>query len=169
METALSQLIEISNAVGKDRSLVQGVGGNTSSKTSDGKSMYVKASGTALKDMGYDSGWRKLDIEKVQSIFLDESLATMSIDARESEMVKRLQSACDDGLASDARPSVESPLHVLLDDYVIHLHALVVLSYASAKGGKDRLFELFQDEQYPPLWVPYADPGYSLGKKAFTL
>jgi len=169
METALSELINISNTFGKDRSLVQGVGGNTSSKTPDGKSMYVKASGTALKDMASDRGWRKLDIEKVQPIFSDKSLSKLSVEAREQEMVKRLQAACNDGLTSDARPSVESPLHVLLDDYVIHLHALVVLSYASAKGGKDRTFELFQNEPLPPLWVPYADPGYSLGKKASVL
>ena len=51
MDEALRDLITISRAVGGDPSLVQGGGGNTSVKTAGGRFMYVKASGTALKDM----------------------------------------------------------------------------------------------------------------------
>ncbi len=51
MDNALKELIRISNTVGKDPSLVQGGGGNTSVKTDDAQDMYIKASGTALKDM----------------------------------------------------------------------------------------------------------------------
>ena len=51
MNEALKELIRISNKVGSDASLVQGGGGNTSAKTADGKHMYIKASGSALKDM----------------------------------------------------------------------------------------------------------------------
>ncbi len=169
MDKTLSQLIRISNTVGKDSSLVQGVGGNTSVKTSDGEHMYIKASGTALKDMSAKKGWRRLGINAVREIFADKPLAAMDVNSRELKMVKHLQSACDDNIKSDVRPSVESPLHVILDKCVIHLHALAVLSYASAKNGKARIFELFEKEEFPPLWVPYADPGFSLGVKAFNL
>ena len=58
MDKALSELIKISNAVGRNAALVQGGGGNTSVKTADGKYMYIKASGTALKDMNGKHGWR---------------------------------------------------------------------------------------------------------------
>ena len=51
MDKALADLIKISNLAGRDKTLVQGGGGNTSAKTADGKYMYIKASGTALKDM----------------------------------------------------------------------------------------------------------------------
>ena len=51
MDKALAELIELSTTVGKDASLVQAGGGNTSVKTEDGKYIYIKASGTALKDM----------------------------------------------------------------------------------------------------------------------
>lgn len=169
MDKVLSDLITISNTVGKDRALVQGVGGNTSVKSHDGKYTYIKASGTALKDMSPDSGWRRLKTESVQAIFLDKSLARMAVASRESEMVARLQSACDDDASSEARPSVESPLHVILDRCVIHLHALAALAYACAKDGRAKIQELFADQEHPPLWVPYADPGFSLGRKAFGL
>ena len=51
LDKALAELITISNVTGKDPTLVQGGGGNTSVKTGDGKYMYIQASGTALKDM----------------------------------------------------------------------------------------------------------------------
>lgn len=51
MDKVLADLIKISNTTGKDPALVLGGGGNTSVKTADGKYMYIKASGTALKDM----------------------------------------------------------------------------------------------------------------------
>lgn len=51
MNKSLAELIKISNKLGKDPSLVQGGSGNTSVKTDDEKFMFVKASGTTLKDM----------------------------------------------------------------------------------------------------------------------
>ncbi|MHC4326164.1 MAG: hypothetical protein ACYSUX_17985 [Planctomycetota bacterium] len=57
MDKALAELIKISNETGIDPTLVQGGGGNTSVKTADGKYMYIKASGTALKDMNQKQGW----------------------------------------------------------------------------------------------------------------
>jgi len=165
MEEALSQLIEISNRIGKDSSLVVGTGGNTSVKTEDGKHMYIKASGTELKDMNEEYGWRRLRTDGVREIFEDKHLAGMEAIEREVEMIKRLQMTCDDKFTNGARPSVESLLHVVLDKCVVHLHASPVLAYASAKNGKREFLRLFEDEEYPPLWMPYGDPGFSLSKK----
>ena len=63
-DKALSGLIKISNAVGGDIALIQGGGGNTFVKTRDGKYMYIKASGTAIKDMSERSGWRRLRLRE---------------------------------------------------------------------------------------------------------
>ncbi|MBN2181218.1 MAG: hypothetical protein JW715_04830, partial [Sedimentisphaerales bacterium] len=38
-------------------------------------------------------------------------------------------------------------------------------AYVSAKNGKTMLDKLFKGEKSPPLWVPYADPGFMLAKK----
>ena len=166
MEDTLQDLIQISRAFSLDNSLVVGSGGNTSVKTDDNKYMYIKASGAALKDVNETHGWRRLKNNSVLAIFNDEKLAAFGAIEREFEIVKRLQLACDDD-ESDARPSVESTLHVILDKCVIHLHALSVLAYACAKNGKTELLRLFKDETYPPLWVPYADPGFSLSREVF--
>jgi rhamnose utilization protein RhaD (predicted bifunctional aldolase and dehydrogenase) len=165
MNKALADLIKISNITGKDTTLVQGGGGNTSVKTADGKYMYIKASGTALKDMNKNAGWRRMRLAPVLSIIEDKSLAKLEAGKREPEVVDRLLLACDDKVKSGARPSVEAHLHSMLDKCVIHLHPLVVAAYVNAKRGKAEIEKLFKKEKYPPLWVPYTDPGFMLAKK----
>ncbi len=165
MNKILADLIKISNTTGKDSTLVQGGGGNTSVKTADGKYMYIKASGTALKDMNTRKGWRRLQLAPVLAIIEDNSLAKLDPGKREPEVVDRLLLACDDNVTSGARPSVESHLHAFLDKCVIHLHPLVVAAYVNAKNGKKEIEKLFKNEKFPPLWVPYTDPGFMLAKK----
>lgn len=169
MDKTLSQLIRISKAVGKDTSLIQGGGGNTSVKTKDGKHMYIKASGTALKDMNEQNGWRRLQLDLGLSIIKDKSIAQLDTCAREVEVVNQLLLACDDEVTGDARPSVEAHLHAFLDKCVIHLHPVAVLAYACAKNGRAELEKLFKNEKFPPVWVPYTDPGFILAKRIAKL
>ena len=169
MNKALADLVKISNITGKDTTLVQGGGGNTSVKTEDGKYMYIKASGTALKDMSQRKGWRSMRLEPVLSIIGDKSLAKLEPCKREPEVVDRLLLACDDKVKGGARPSVEAHLHAILDKYVIHLHPLVVAAYVNAKNGKAVIEKLFKKEKFPPIWVPYTDPGFMLAKKITRL
>jgi rhamnose utilization protein RhaD (predicted bifunctional aldolase and dehydrogenase) len=169
MDKALADLIRISNVTGRDSSLVSGGGGNTSVKTSDGKFIYIKASGTALKDMEEKKGWRRLRLEPILFLIRDKRLAKLDTSVRELEIVDRLLLACDDDIRSGVRPSVESHLHACLDKCVIHLHPLVLAAYVSAKNGRARLDRLFKNEKPPPLWVPYADPGFMLARKIASL
>jgi len=165
MDKTLASLIKISNAIGKDRLLVQGGGGNTSVKTDDSRFMYIKASGTALKDMNEKKGWRRLRLEPVLSIIKDISLTKCAANIGEAEVINRLLLACDDDITADVRPSLESFLHAFLDKCVIHLHPCAVGSYVNAKNGKSELGKLFKDNKPPILWVPYADPGFTLANK----
>ncbi|UCE50661.1 MAG: class II aldolase, partial [Phycisphaerales bacterium] len=169
MDEALSELIRISNTVGKDPTLVQGGGGNTSVKTADGKYMYIKASGTALKDMNAKEGWRRLRLDLARSVVEDRSLARMEPQRREPEVVNRLLLACDDKIKTEARPSVEAHLHAWLNKCVIHLHPSAVGAYHNAKNGRAKLEKLFKDESLPPLWVPYTDPGFMLARRIARL
>ena len=175
---ALADLIKISNITGKDSTLIQGGGGNTSVKTADGRYMYIKASGTDLKDMNTHAGWRKLRLDSVLAIIKDKSIAKLDVYRRETKVVNRLLLACDDKLTGDARPSIEAHLHAMLGKCVIHLHPVAVLSFACAKNGKAELEKLFKKienrklkikNSLPPLWVPYAHPGFALAKKIAKL
>ncbi|MHC4203656.1 MAG: class II aldolase/adducin family protein [Planctomycetota bacterium] len=169
MDKTLADLIRISNETGVDPTLVQGGGGNTSVKTVDGKYMYIKASGTALKDMNQRQGWRRLRLDLARSVVLDKSLAKMNPQRREPEVVNRLLLACDDKVRTVARPSVEAHLHAWLDKCVIHLHPSAAGAFHNAKNGWVKLEKLFKDEKLPPLWVPYTDPGFMLARKIARL
>jgi len=169
MNTTLAQLIKISVATGKDPALVQGTGGNTSVKTDDGKFMFIKASGTALKNMNKTRGWRKLQLDAVLKIIKDSRLAAKPPAKREPEVINRLLNTCRDNLKTDAKPSVEAHLHALLDKCVIHLHPLAVGAYVNAKNGRTEIEKLFKNRKYPPLWIPCAIPGFTLAKKVTQL
>ena len=172
MNEELRELVKISSAVGGDGALVLGGFGNTSVKTADGRFMYIKQSGTALKDMRCGAGWRRLKLDSVLAILRDRTLGRMTVGEREDKMAETLLSACDDkfcvrgrGARAAARPSVESCFHSMLGRFVIHLHPSAVLAYCCAKRGRAKLEKLFKQERFPPVWVPYANPGYMLAKK----
>lgn len=169
MDKSLADLIKISNTTGKDPALTQAAGGNTSVKTGDGRYMFIKASGTALKDMNAHRGWRKLRLDKVHGIIKDNRLAKLPVAIREQEIISRHLISCCDGIASTARPSVEANLHALLDKCVIHLHPLVIGAYVNSKNGRMEITKLFKSEKCPPLWVPYAPPGFPLAIKTSRL
>ena len=169
MNKELAELIKISIVTGKDPALVQGGGGNTSVKTDDGKYMYIKASGTALKDMSDTAGWRRLRLDKVREIIKDKHLDGIETGAREAQVVNRLCLACEDEITGNVRPSVEAHLHAFLDKCVIHLHPVAILSYVCAKNGKAEIEKLFKDAKLPPLWVPFTNPGLTLAKTVAKL
>jgi len=169
MNQALADLIKISRDTGADPTLVQGGGGNTSVKTADGRYMYIKASGTALKDMNANVGWRRLRLETALSVVKDKEIAQMPPQRREPKVVDRLLEACDDNVKIEARPSVEAHLHACLEKCVIHLHPSAAGAFVNAKNGWAKLQELFKAEKLPPLWVPYTDPGYMLAKRIARL
>jgi rhamnose utilization protein RhaD (predicted bifunctional aldolase and dehydrogenase) len=160
MNSALKDLIKISNATGRDVALVQAGGGNTSVKddgrqtTDDRRYMYIKASGTALKDMSVKKGWRRLRLDVVLSIIEDKSIAKLDTQARETFIKNRLLLACAPPRRGQARPSLESHFHALLDKYVVHLHPQAVLAYTCAKNGREKLQKLFRNEKFPPVWIP---------------
>ncbi|MGA2915996.1 MAG: class II aldolase/adducin family protein [Sedimentisphaerales bacterium] len=165
MNKSLAELIYISRKVGKDHCLTQGSSGNTSVKTQNGKFMFVKTSGTALKDMNTKRGWCKVSLQKVRKIG-DKKIAKLSPKKREIEIAERLIAACED---KKNQPSIESNLHAFLDKYVIHLHPIMVCAFLITKNGKAELKKLFARERPAPLWVPYANPGYALAKKIAKL
>ncbi len=157
-KNSLAQLIEISRTVGANPEYVQAAGGNTSVKSPDGRTMAIKASGTALTLMSETEGWVELDIAAVLSILTRTDLAGLPTQEREARVLEHLRSAAVGGRG---RPSVESALHAMLGRVVIHSHALAVNALTCGPGA-GTLAEITPAGELPPLWVPYTDPGWSL-------
>jgi NAD(P)-dependent dehydrogenase (short-subunit alcohol dehydrogenase family)/rhamnose utilization protein RhaD (predicted bifunctional aldolase and dehydrogenase) len=155
---SLAQLIEISHAVGAHPGYVQAGGGNTSVKSPDGRTMVIKASGTALTAMSESDGWVELDVAAVLSILNRTDLATAEVNEREARVVQHLASAVVGGRG---RPSVESALHAMLGRVVIHTHPVAANALNCGPGAK-ALGEITPRGELPPLWIPYTDPGWCL-------
>jgi NAD(P)-dependent dehydrogenase (short-subunit alcohol dehydrogenase family)/rhamnose utilization protein RhaD (predicted bifunctional aldolase and dehydrogenase) len=155
---SLTQLIEISRAVGANPDYVQGGGGNTSVKSLDGRTMAIKASGTALTAMSESEGWVELEVTQVTSVLNRPELATLQTDEREARVLEHLSSAVVGG---HGRPSVESALHAMLGRVVIHTHP-VAANALNCGPGLEALNEITPPGELPPLWMPYTDPGWCL-------
>ena len=155
---SLAQLIEISHAVGGRADYVQAGGGNTSVKSPDGRTMAIKASGTALPLMSESVGWVEVEVAAVLSIFEREDLAKLDTDTREARVLQHFYSAVVGG---SGRPSVETALHAMLGKCVIHTHP-VAANAVNCGPGWQALREITPAGDLPPLWVPYTDPGWRL-------
>jgi NAD(P)-dependent dehydrogenase (short-subunit alcohol dehydrogenase family)/rhamnose utilization protein RhaD (predicted bifunctional aldolase and dehydrogenase) len=157
-KNSLAQLIEISHAVGANAEYVQAAGGNTSVKSPDGRTMAIKASGTALTSMSETDGWVELDVAAVLSVLDRTDLVALPTNEREARVVECLHAAVVGGRG---RPSVETALHAMLGRVVVHTHA-VAANALNCGGGLDTLTEICPAGELPPLWVPYTDPGWRL-------
>ena len=160
---ALQELIEISRAVGDDPDLVQGGGGNTSVKATDGETMFVKASGTALGDMDETRGWARLDLAAARHVLDDAALRKMTSARRESEVLRLLEASVVE--PAGARPSVESSLHALLDRVVIHTHPIGLDALLCSRRSAAAAAKLLDGKVPRPLHVPYVDPGFTLAAR----
>ena len=159
----LAELIEISHAVGSDPDLVQGGGGNTSVKARDGKTIFVKASGTALKDMSPSRGWAQMDLETLRALVRRKDLTSLPDERREAEVLRFLEGAVL--RPAGARPSVESSLHAILDRVVIHVHSVQLDAFLCSRDSREKLKDVFRDMQDVLLYVPYVNPGYTLAAR----
>src|ERR1035437_1271852 len=110
-KSSLAQLIEISHVVGANREYVQAAGGNTSIKSPDGRTMAIKASGTALPLMSETDGWVKMAGGAVWSVLARADLAALPVKEREARVLECLHAAAVGGRG---RPSVETALHAML-------------------------------------------------------
>ncbi len=157
-KASLSALIEVSRAVGSNPDYVQAGGGNTSVKSSDGRTMAIKASGTPLRAMSESDGWVELDVAAVLNIFDRTDLPALPTSEREARVLQHLSSAVVGG---SGRPSVESALHAMLGNSVIHTHA-VAANALNCGPGLTALAEITPPDGLRPLWVSYTDPGWRL-------
>lgn len=153
----LKQITELSHAFGGDAH-VKGGGGNTSCKTAD--TLWVKPSGTTLKDI---EGDKFVAMDRAQLNKLNDLHPPDDPKAREA-MVKEAMAAA---VLPDqsGRPSVEAPLHNTLDaTFVVHTHPPTVNGMTCAVDGKATCARLFPDA----LWMDYTDPGFTLCRAVAT-
>ena len=151
MDSLLQTLTELTRKFGSDK-YVKGGGGNSSVKTQD--TIWVKPSGTTMQTISAD---KFVALNRAKVLGMDEVSVTGDAQKREASAKEIMTAAVIPG--SKGRPSVEAPLHNLLETtYVIHTHPAVVNGMTCAKNGEEICRKLFPDA----LWMNYIDPGITL-------
>ena len=133
-----------------------GGGGNTSVKFDD--HLLVKASGTALSDIGPEG-----------FVDLDRAALQVLLEAQPRHLARRAREAAfkDAVLAARLhpelmqRPSVEAVLHHLMPGrFVVHLHATLVNQFSCGREGKRLVQQHLGDDV---VWIDLVDPGFCAG------
>lgn len=147
----LEELRAISTRLGVDPLLVQAAGGNTSLKL-DGV-MWIKASGTWLKDASAKQIFVPLDLRALQEALSRDDPACESC----TDFVR------EDDNPSGLRPSIETSVHGLMPQAaVLHVHCVNTIAWAIQEDAEARLAPVMKG--LPWAFVPYARPGLQLAR-----
>ena len=157
--SGLDELVYRSNLLGKDRSVVNLFGGNTSTKSiekdfrgQDVEVMWVKGSGSDLATMKAEN-FTGLKMEDIRPLMERDDMS-------DEDMVAYLEHCMID--SSHPRSSIETLLHAFLPyKHVDHTHPDAIISIACADNGQEIAKEIYGDRF---VWVPYIRPGFKLSK-----
>jgi len=156
----LDLLVYRSNLLGKDRSVCNWKGGNTSSKVrttihtgEEIDVLWIKGSGSDLATIGR-SGFTGLRLSEVLRLFEREAMS-------DEEMVDYLVRTMLH--PSMPRPSIETLMHAFIPyPHVDHTHPDAIVTLCNLAEGKEIVREIFGDEVF---WVDYVRPGFSMAKQ----
>jgi len=165
------ELVDVSRWTGLRPDLVQAGGGNTSVKSADGKTMYLKASGYGLGDLlppgvpGGPRGYVAMSLPGVLRLLDREDLERG--EGAQARLREAFTACCTYRPAPDVRPSVEALLHALVGRVAVHSHPPAVVALVSSRDTRAvARFARALGENV--LFLPYRDPGLERGRDLRT-
>ncbi|MCC6629926.1 MAG: SDR family oxidoreductase [Chloroflexi bacterium] len=162
---AYDQLVQLSNLIGQDVSLVQPGGGNTSLKQDEvdflgrpTRALVVKGSGTDLRTITR-AGFTHLDHDRLLALAQFEDLTDEAMTA-----------ACRQAMLfpdRDPAPSVETLLHAILPARVVaHTHDIATMSLTDTRFPERFVQAVYGDDV---AIVDYVRPGFPLARQIACL
>ena len=159
-DQGLSSLAYRSRLLGRDRTLVNIFGGNTSTKSIEMDHMgrpcavlWVKGSGSDIAEIT-EKGFAGLKIDEVLPLF---ERAEMS----DEEMIEYLDATTF--ARGRPRQSIETLLHAFVPaPHVDHTHPDAIISLACTPNGPSIMREIYGDRA---AWVDYIRPGFTLSQQ----
>ncbi len=157
--SGVAALVHRSHLLGRDRSVANWGGGNTSMKAVEtdfrGETvdvLWVKGSGSDLATVAAN-GFAGL---YMQDMLLLQERRTMS----DEEMVAYLSHCLLD--PTMPRQSIETLMHAFLPfTHIDHTHPDNIIALATSVHGEDMAREIYGDEL---IWLPYVRPGFQLAR-----
>ncbi len=120
--------------------------------------MWIKASGLRLADVTESWGYVEVDLPALLRLVRDRELASMPKDVAHAQLVARLGSTVIGD--KELRPSLETSMHAVLGQVVVHTHSVYVNAFACMEGGEAASKEALRQDA---AWALYEAPGYALG------
>ena len=133
----IRDLSYISKLYGSMPEIVQSGGGNVSAKSKD--VMLIKSSGIGLSDVSSSRELAKINLKGFSKLFntkMPSSIFKNRIERKISKNTLNLKV-----------PSIETSMHIFLDNYVLHTHPTSILSVVANKNAKKNLI-LFCPNMY---------------------
>ena len=156
----IGALVERSRRLGADRRITNFAGGNTSAKlTLPDPITGAPTRVLAVKGSGGDLG--TLTVAGLAVLRLDQLLALEALHdtgVHEDDLVDRYAECAL--TAGGAVPSIDTPLHALVDaDHIDHLHPDAMIALAAAADGRALVARCYGDEIG---WLDWQRPGFEL-------
>ena len=159
MQTAIKDLIKISQYAGDRADYTQGGGGNTSVKNEG--TMLIKASGYRLVDINETTAFVAVDKNAIKNYYESVDLSVEKDYEKESAELSKNSVIPLDGIVT-LRPSVEVGFHAILKKYVIHTHSVYANLLTCSMEGESLAEKLFKDKDFGFIFLPYINPGFEL-------
>ena len=148
--------LNYSAEIGSDNSMTQAAGGNTSIKIDD--NMWVKASGKWLINSKNEEIMVPVSIVKIKDCLQKDY-------CNDTDIINCVNL---DLSSNDLRPSVEAPMHAILDyKYVFHTHDINVNAIAVQKNSKPKFEKILDGLNWK--FIPYVKPGIELCRQLIKL
>ena len=160
----LGLLVYRSNLLGRDPTLVNAGGGNTSAKLTETDFRGREIDVLRVKASGFDLA--TMEREGFVGLRLDDILPLQSRAAMtDAEMAAYLAHTITAPAAP--RPSIETLLHAFIRQrHIDHTHPDVGLAFCTTRGGEALARRVFGAAM---VWVPYRRPGFALAKQVAAL
>ena len=140
----IDNLIKLCEKIGNNVLFVQGAGGNISVKNKD--TLMVKASGQRLSEASK------------KNIFVSVNQSKLINQINKGDFNLMPEIVCD----SNLRPSIETLMHsVIPSKYVVHLHAVEILSVLVRHNAKKQIHNLLNEKLNYKI-IDYYKPGVEL-------
>ena len=146
----------VSKFYGAMPNVVQSGGGNISGKY-DGK-MFIKSSGIQLSDVSSMDQFAEIDLNGLLSVF---KIKSSDYDSFQKRMERKIAK----NTITSKVPSIETSMHVFLDDFVLHTHPTSILSIITNKNARKNIQSILTDT--PCLIIKYKNPGVLLAQEIY--
>lgn len=162
-DDTIKSFVAVCDVVSDALDMIQAGGGNASAKFMNGEQteMLIKASGFLMSDVTSDNGYTKVSVPMILQVLEDVKSGKLS-----TQDESHINAKVSEANLGTLRPSIETFLHALLPQtYVLHVHALTTLVYASSKTFVEDYHGQFTDPYWmkqSTLLIPYKKPGIDL-------